>query len=100
MLATGSVGRAVWTLYAFLPLIWIPAGVGAYVALKESHPGAVLLALQFAVVAALAMMLGLMRWPTIHWHLAGLYATADAAQRGRDRRNVRRAEWVPRQFHR
>jgi hypothetical protein len=81
LLATGTTGRAVWTLYAFLPLIWIPAGVGACVALKDSHPGAVLLALQCAVVAALAMMLGLMRWPTIHWHLATLYATADVAQR-------------------
>ena len=39
----GTVGRAVWTLYAFLPLIWIPAGVGAWMALKESHPGAMLL---------------------------------------------------------
>jgi hypothetical protein len=24
----------------------------------------------FAVVAAFAMMLGLMRWPSVHWHLA------------------------------
>jgi hypothetical protein len=32
-------------------------------------------------VAALAMMLGLMRWPTIHWRLAELYATADVSQR-------------------
>jgi hypothetical protein len=27
------------------------------------------------------MMLGLMRWPTIHWRLAQVYATADASQR-------------------
>jgi len=27
------------------------------------------------------MMLGLMRWPTIHWRLAELYAGADPAQR-------------------
>ena len=25
LLATGRSGRAVWTIYAFLPLIWIPA---------------------------------------------------------------------------
>ena len=37
-----------------------------------------LLALQCAVLAAIAMMLGLMRWPTIHWHLAQLQATATA----------------------
>ena len=81
LLATGSTGRAVWALYAFLPLIWIPAGVGAYLALRRSHPGGSLLALQCAVVAALAMMLGLMRWPTIHWRLAELYAGADPSQR-------------------
>jgi hypothetical protein len=81
LLATGFTGRAVWALYAFLPLIWIPAGVGAYLALRRSHPGSSLLALQCAVVAALGMMLGLMRWPTVHWRLAELYATADSSQR-------------------
>jgi hypothetical protein len=81
LLATGSTGRTVWALYAFLPLIWIPAGVGAYVAFRPTHPGSALLALQCAIVAALSMMLGLMRWPTIHWRLADLYATADAPQR-------------------
>jgi hypothetical protein len=81
LLATGSTGRAVWALYAFLPLIWIPAGVGAYLALRGSHPGSSLLALQCAVVAALGMMFGLMRWPTTHWRLAELYASADPGQR-------------------
>jgi hypothetical protein len=81
LLATGSTGRAVWAIYAFLPLVWIPAGAGAYLALRRSHPGSSLLALQCAVVAALAMMLGLMRWPTVHWRLAQLYAMADSSQR-------------------
>ena len=81
LLATGATGRAVWSLYAFLPLVWIPAGVGAYIALRRSHPGSSLLALECAVVAAFAMMLGLMRWPTIHWRLAELYAAADPSQR-------------------
>ena len=81
LLATGSTGRAVWAIYAFLPLVWIPAGAGAYLALRRSHPGSSLLALQCAVVAALAMMLGLIRWPTVHWRLAQLYATADSSQR-------------------
>ncbi len=81
LLATGSSGRAVWAIYAFLPLFWIPAGVGAYRAFKHSHPGAMLLALQCTIVSALSMMLGLMRWPALHWRLAELYATADTAQR-------------------
>lgn len=81
LLATGPTGRVVWAIYAFLPLIWIPAGVGAYMALRHSNPGSGLSASFFAVVAALAMMLGLMRWPTIHWRLAELYGVADSSQR-------------------
>jgi hypothetical protein len=81
LLATGSAGRAVWAIYAFLPLVWIPAGVAAHLALRDSYPGSSLLAAQSAVVAALAMMLGLMRWPTIHWRLAELYVTAEPDQR-------------------
>jgi hypothetical protein len=80
LLATGTSGRAVWALYAFLPLIWIPAGVGAYFALRHFYPGAMLLALQFTVVAAVSMMLGLMRWPSVHWHLAQLHSTATPEQ--------------------
>jgi hypothetical protein len=80
LLATGTSGRAAWAFYAFLPLIWLPAGVGAYRALRRTHPGAMLLALQWAVVAAISMMLGLMRWPSVHWHLAQLQANATAEQ--------------------
>jgi len=81
LLATGQLGRAVWALYAFLPLIWLPAGVGAYCAFRGTHPGAMLLALQFAIMAAISMMLGLMRWPSIHWRLAEAYVAADPGQR-------------------
>jgi uncharacterized protein DUF4386 len=80
LLATGTPGRAAWALYAFLPLIWLPAGVGAYCALRHVYPGAMLLAMQCAALAALSMMLGLMRWPSVHWHLAQLYAGATAEQ--------------------
>ena len=80
LLATGASGRAVWALYAFLPLICLPAGVGAYGALRRFYPGAMLLALQCAVMAAVSMMLGLMRWPSVHWHLAELQAAATPDQ--------------------
>ena len=81
LLATGTSGRAAWALYAFLPLIWLPAGVGAYGALRRFYPGAMLFALQFAIVAAVSMMLGLMRWPSVHWHLAHLQAAATTEER-------------------
>lgn len=76
LLATGQQGRFVWAVYALLPLIWIPAGVAAYEALAPVRRGAMRLALVFAVVAALTMMLGLMRWPSVHWHLALAFAQA------------------------
>ena len=81
LLATGNTGRTAWAMYALLPLIWIPAGAGAYYALRRTHPGAMLLGLQAAVVAAISMMLGLMRWPSIHWRLAEFFQNADPAQR-------------------
>jgi hypothetical protein len=70
LLATGQQGRLVWAVYSLLPLIWVPAGVAAYEALAPVRRAPMRLALLFAVVAALAMMLGLMRWPSVHWHLA------------------------------
>jgi len=76
LLATGQQGRFVWAVYALLPLIWIPAGVAAYEALAPVRRGPMRLALVFAVVAALTMMLGLMRWPSVHWHLALAFGQA------------------------
>jgi len=76
LLATGAQGRFVWAVYAFLPLIWLPAGVAAYEALAPVRRGPMRLALLFAVVAALALMLGLMRWPSVHWELALAWGSA------------------------
>lgn len=81
LLATGAAGRAVWALYAFLPLIWIPAGVAAFHALRPVREGTMHTAMLFAVVAAVSMMLGLLRWPSIHWALAHAYETGGAPER-------------------
>ena len=81
LLATGPEGRFVWAVYALLPLIWLPAGVAAYEALAPVRRGAMRLAMLFAVVAALALMLGLMRWPSIHWRLATAFEHAAAPER-------------------
>jgi hypothetical protein len=74
LLALGDVGRGVWVAYAFLPLLLIPAGVGAYAALRASAPSAMRAALAFSVMAAVSMLLGLARWPSVHWELAREYA--------------------------
>ena len=83
LLATGALGRAVWALYAFLPLIFIPAGVGAFHALRHVREGSTRTGMLFAVVAAISMMLGLLRWPSIHWEMARAFVAggADAADR-------------------
>ena len=76
LLALGDIGRAVWVIYAFLPVLLIPAGVGAYAALRASAPNAMRAALAFSVVCAVSMLLGLARWPSIQWEIARTYATA------------------------
>jgi hypothetical protein len=76
LLALGDTGRAVWVVYAFLPLLLIPAGVGSYAALRDSAPSAMRAALAFSVITAVSMLLGLARWPSVHWELARAYATA------------------------
>jgi hypothetical protein len=81
LLATGTAGRSVWAIYGFLPLIWIPAGVGAFHALRRVREGSMRVAMLFAVVSAISMMLGLLRWPSIHWTLAQAYATGTEADR-------------------
>jgi hypothetical protein len=79
--AIGPTGRAVWALYGFLPLVWIPAGVGAFYALRGPHEGSMRIGTMLALVAAIAMMLGLLRWPSIHWVLAEAYAQGEPAER-------------------
>lgn len=76
LLAMGASGRAVWALYGLLPLLLIPAAVGAFTALRTSDEGGMRMALPFAVLSAMVMMLGLLRWPSIHWELARAYAAA------------------------
>lgn len=76
----GSTMRAVWALYAFLPLLLIPGAVGAWFACPKSR-GRMTLAVVAASIGALAMCLGLMRWPSLHWMLADAYARADDVAR-------------------
>jgi hypothetical protein len=81
LLAMGGLGRAVWAIYALLPLIWIPASVGAFHALRPQSEGAVRAGMLFAAISAIAMILGLMRWPSFHWELARAYSVATPSTR-------------------
>jgi hypothetical protein len=81
LLATGSSGRAAWALYSVLPLVFIPAGIGAFEALHERAAGPMRVGALFAMLAALSMMLGLMRWPSVHWELARAWPAAAGGER-------------------
>ena len=81
LLATGDGGRAAWALYSVLPLVFLPASIAAFCALRERAAGIVRIAGLFAVISAISMMLGLMRWPSVHWELARAWATAGASDR-------------------
>ncbi len=69
----GETMRAVWALYALLPLVFVPAGVAAYLALRAGGRGRMVVALIASAVTAIAMPIGLMRWPSIHWELAAAF---------------------------
>ena len=75
--AGGPNMRAIWAIHAFLPLLLVPGAVGAYFACPSSS-GRMSLAVVAASIGALAMCLGLMRWPSIHWILAEAYAESGA----------------------
>ncbi len=84
LLALGNTGRAVWAVYAVLPLMLIPAAAGAVGALRHADgrtDSSVRLGLMLQGVAALCMTLGLARWSTAQWALANSWQGADEAQR-------------------
>ncbi len=80
LIERGFQMRAIWAIYAFLPLILIPAALGTYAYLKNKNNSLAIAGLIFATVAALANMLGLMRWPSIHWTLAQKFTPATVEQ--------------------
>ena len=81
LLRDGGAGmRAVWAIYALLPVLLVPGAAGAYFACPSSRPR-MTLALIAAMLASFSMCLGLMRWPSIYWALAEAYEHADTGSR-------------------
>src|SRR4051794_26207824 len=81
LLSLGAMGRIVWGAYAVLPLLLIPASIAAYELLAPSSPRVMRVARAAGVIAAIAMFLGLVRWPTLQWALAESWTTASAIDR-------------------
>ena len=76
LLSLGATGRAVWVIYSLLPLLLIPAGIAVLAALRPSSPNAARGAMVGAVIASVSMLLGLARWPSVHWEMARAYGAA------------------------
>lgn len=81
LLALGSTGRAVWLLYALIPLLLIPTALAVRDTSRAQAPQLGQRALWLAVLAAAAMMAGLIRWSTLQWWLAESWPTAAPAAR-------------------
>jgi hypothetical protein len=76
--AGGQTLRTVWFLYAALPLGILFAGTATAPILERGGRGLRTVGVGAAVAAGLAMMIGLLRWPTIEWTLARHWQTAEA----------------------
>lgn len=81
LLEGGSGLQAIWWTYALLPLLLLPASAAAGQALGHGAAGLMRLAGSFAVLAALTLTLGLIRWPSLNHELALRYAQAGAGDR-------------------
>lgn len=81
LLGLGDTGRLVWIVYALVPLLLVPTGLGVRIATATASPLAGRGALVTGVLAGVSMMIGLLRWPSLHWRLAAQYARADGPDR-------------------
>lgn len=78
----GSTLHHVWLLYAALPLTLLVAGIASMPLLEDGGGrGLARLGAAAAMLAAVAMMLGLLRWSSIHDVLAARWTTASPDQR-------------------
>lgn len=78
LLTLGNDGRAVWAIYAVLPMLLVPAVIGGANALRvdDRDRSAATLAIALQVLSSLAMTIGLARWSTLQWELAEAFTTA------------------------
>jgi hypothetical protein len=76
LLALGPEGRAVWVLYGLIPLLLVPTALGVHAAARHAAPLAARAAVLLATLSAATMMVGLLRWPSLHWQLALAHADA------------------------
>ena len=81
LLALGPTGRVVWLVYGCIPLLLFPASLGIEEAARSTAPRLGRAVVWLAALSALAMLTGLLRWPTLHWALAQAWTTASPVAR-------------------
>jgi hypothetical protein len=79
--AGGAPLRFVWWVYAFLPLALLPAAAGTFEALRTERSGLLRFGTYCAVLSALALTLGLIRWPSLNAELARVYVSGSPEAR-------------------
>jgi len=81
LLSLGVSGRAVWVIYGLIPLLLVPTAIGVDAATRQVAPRVAQAAVIAAVLSAVTMMVGLLRWPSLQWRLGLAYADASPAAR-------------------
>lgn len=81
LLSLGWHGRAVWIVYGLVPVLLIPTAIGVSAVARDIAPRMTQVALATATLSALTMSLGLLRWPSLQWHLALAFADGTPAAR-------------------
>lgn len=81
LLALGTRGRIVWLVYGLIPVLLVPTALGVKEAARATAPRLGPATVWLAALSALAMMTGLLRWPTLHWMLAQEWTSASPAAR-------------------
>lgn len=77
LLAGGTPMQLMLSLFAMVPLLLIPASIGAYYAFRDIDEPGLRTSVLFATLSAFALSLCLMRWPTFNWYLARFAAGGD-----------------------
>jgi hypothetical protein len=81
LLALGRSGRIVWLVYGLIPLLLVPTALGVNEVARTNAPRLGRAIVWLAALSALAMMTGLLRWPTLQWTLAQEWTSASPASR-------------------
>lgn len=79
LLAGGASLRLTWLVYALLPLLLMPITVLLLQRFGQSSKALRQALLSTGLIGALALMLGLIRWPSLHWLLAEQLAQSDTS---------------------